>query len=183
MPILMLLLPLLAKIPGMIGDYFSKLSDIQSAKVETERQIELAKQQYAAEVAKAQMALNQTIVASTSSNFKYFTFIMWFGPFMLGMVAPSLSKDIFANLTTMPEWYVQSCILIMFTVWGISVSAPVVNNIFSGLSNYVANSRAYKLEKAKIDRKAFFDALRKLKGPLSQLEVDDQNKALDEIEK
>jgi len=102
---------------------------------------------------------------------------------MTGLVSPDLSKLIFSNLSAMPDWYVQSCVLIMFTIWGISVSAPVVSNIFSNLGNYLADKRVYKLEKARIDRKAFFDALRKLKGTLTQADVDAQNKALDEIEK
>lgn len=42
----------------------------------------------AAEVAKAQLELNKTIVSATGSYFKYFTFFMWFGPFMIGTVSP-----------------------------------------------------------------------------------------------
>lgn len=183
MPFLLLLLPLLAKIPGMIGDYFSKVQDIQKIKLETERQIELAKQQLASTIAAGQLELNKTIVQSTGSYFKYFTFFMWFGPFMIGVVYPSASKEIFNNLTLMPEWYVQSCMLIMFTVWGISVSAPVVGNIFSGLSTYLGQRREFKLEKAKIDRKVYFNEFRKLHGPLSQGDVDLLNKSLDEAEK
>lgn len=183
MPFLMLLLPILAKLPGMIGDYFKQQADLATTQLETSKQIELAKQQYAAEIARTQMELNKTIVQATGSKFKYFTFFMWFGPFMVGVLSPKTAHDIFVNLTAMPEWYVQSCMLIMFTVWGISVSAPVVSNIFSGLSQYIAGRRDYKIEKAKVDRKAFFDALRKLKGNLSQSDVDESNRALDEAEK
>lgn len=183
MPFLMLLLPLLAKIPGMIGDYFKQQAELMQAQLQTEKEIELAKQQYAAEAAKAQFQLNQTIVQSTSSNFKYFTFVMWFGPFMVSLVSPSLSKEIFNNLAVMPEWYTQSCMLIMFTIWGITVSSPIVSSIFSNFGSFIAERRQYKLEKAKIDRTAYFDALRKAKGPLSQAEVDVENKILDEAEK
>lgn len=178
-----LLLPLLAQIPGLIGKYFEQKNAIESAKLEAQRQIEIARQQLAGEIAKGQMELNKTIVNSTGSYFKYFTFFMWFGPFMIGVISPAMAKDIFSNLTTMPEWYVQSCMLIMFTVWGISVSAPVVSNIFNGLSSFMQGRRDYKLELKKIDRKTYFDAMRKIKGVLSQDDVDAGNKALDEAEK
>lgn len=166
-----LLLPLLAQLPGLFGEYFKQKNAIVSAKLELERQVEMAKQQLAGEIAKAQMELNQTIVNATSSYFKYFTFMMWFGPFMIGTVFPLYSKEIFINLATMPEWYVQSCLAIMFTVWGISVSAPAVSSIFSSLGTFFANRREYKIEKAKTDRKAFYEALRQLKGVVTPDDV------------
>lgn len=159
-----LLIPLLAGLPGLIGKYFQQKNDILAAKNAGELQIELAKEQLAGEIAKAQLNLNATIVQSTSSPFKYFTFFMWFGPFMTGLVSPKFSADIFTNLAGMPEWYVTSCIAIMFTVWGISVSAPVINGIFSGLGDFFTEKRLHKLDMAKVDRKAFYDALRAKQG-------------------
>jgi hypothetical protein len=144
-----LLVPLLASLPGLIGKYFQQKNDILTAKNEAERQIELAKLSMAKEIATAQLNLNATIVQATSSLFKYFTFIMWFGPFMVGVVAPEFSKEIFNNLGGMPQWYVESCIAIMFTVWGISVSAPVINGIFSGLGDFFSARREYKVELTK----------------------------------
>lgn len=178
-----LLIPLLAQIPGLIGNYFKQLNEIKSAELEAQRQIEVAKQQMASDIAKSQMDLNKTIVNSTSSHFKYFTFLMWFGPFMIGVVSPGWAKDIFINLAGMPEWYVQSCMLIMFTVWGISVSAPVVNNIFSGLGNFFAARRDYKLELKKIDRKAYYEALRKTKGFVSPEDVQEMEPVFDKLDK
>ncbi len=178
-----LLLPLLASIPGLIGKYFEQVNAIKSAKLEADRQVEIAKQQLALETAKAQLNLNATIVQSTSSSFKYFTFIMWFGPFMAGLVSPRLSADIFTNLSGMPEWYVQSCIMIMFTVWGISVSAPVVNGIFSGLGDFFAEKRSHKLEMAKVDRKAYYDALRQVQGVVITDDVKRQEAIFDKMDK
>lgn len=183
MGFLALLIPLLAQLPGLVGNFFKQKADLQAAQIETQRQLELARQQMASEIARTQMDLNKTIVNSTGSYFKYFTFIMWFGPFIVGVVWPSKAVDIFTNLAGMPQWYVESCMLIMFTVWGISVSAPVVSNIFTGLGDYLQSRRDFKLEKAKIDRKVFFDALRKVKGVLTQAEVDAENKVLDQLEK
>lgn len=180
-----LLLPFLSAIGGKIGDYFTQLNELRKQELETQRQIEVAKQQMASDIAKTQLELNKSIVAATGSRFKYFTFLMWFGPFMVGVVSPSKSNLIFENLSHMPDWYVQSCMVIMFAVWGISVSAPVVGNIFSGLSSFMADRRQYKLEKAKIDRHAVFIALREKLFPkgMTQEQVDAIDAALTEGEK
>ena len=179
-----LLIPLLASLPGMIGKYFSEVNTIKQAELETRRQIELAKQQMAAEIAKAELQKANIIIGATGPMFKYFTFVMWFGPFMVGIFMPELSNEVFKNLAGMPEWYVTSCVAVMFTVWGINVGAPVVANIFSGLGGFFQSRREYKLEKAKIDRKAFFDGLKKIfpKG-MNQAQVEIFDNALDEGEK
>ncbi len=173
-----LLIPLLASLPGFIGQFFKSKNDLLTAQNNTNLQIELAKISLATEMAKAQMEVQNTVLQSTGSYFKYFTFFMWFGPFMLGVVAPVYSKVIFMNLATMPDWYVQSCMLIMFTVWGISVSADTVGGIFANLAKYFDQKR----EKG-LPAKMFFDTLRSVKGNISQNEVDLYNKALDALNK
>lgn len=184
-----LLLPFLSTLGGSIGAFFKQKNDLEMAKIETDRQIEVAKQQMAADIARGQMDLNKTIVMATGSKFKYFTFFMWFGPFIIGTISPSRGHDIFQNWAGMPDWYVQSCMLIMFTVWGISVSAPVVSNIFTGLGQFMAGrkdaKRDFELEKAKINRQAVFDDLRKNLFPkgMDQQEVQIIDNALDQGEK
>lgn len=178
-----LLIPILTQILGSIGNYFKQVNEIQTAKLEAKRQIEVAKQQMAAEIAKSQLELNKTIVSSTSAHFKYFTFIMWFGPFMIGCIAPEYSKAIFDNMSTMPQFYVESCLLIMFTVWGISVSAPAVSNIFTGLGNFFAARRDFKLELKRIDRKAYYDALRKSKGFVTPEDIKEMEPVFDALDK
>ena len=180
-----LLIPILASLPGLIGKYFQQKNDLLTAKNEVTRQIELAKIEMAKEIAVSQLNLNATIVQATSPIFKYFTFAMWFGPFMVGVVAPSYAKDIFHNLEGMPEWYVSSVVMIMFTVWGISVSAPVVNGIFSGLGEFFQAKRndKIKLAAAKVDRKAFYDNLRSIQGFVSGEDVKANEKVFDYIDK
>lgn len=177
------LLPFLATLPGLIGDFFKQKNALESQRLETERQIEVAKQQMASDIAKSQMEVEKTIVGATGAYFKYFTFCMWFGPFIVGVIAPGYSKDIFANLSTMPEWYVQSCMLIMFTVWGISVSAPVVGGIFTGLGEFFASRRSDKIEMKKVDKQAFFDAVRHLRGVVTPQDVKMMDPVIDEINK
>lgn len=170
-----LLIPLLASLPGFFGNLFKQKNDLLQAQNAANLQIELAKISLATEMAKAQMAEEAVIVSSTSQYFKYFTFFMWFGPFICGLVAPVYSTVIFTNLAQMPQWYVQSCMVIMFTVWGISVSADTVGSIFSSLAGFFAD-RAH----ANMPAKLFFDTLRSVKGNISQAEVDLYQKALDQ---
>lgn len=177
------LLPLLAQLPGLIGNFFKQKNDLLAAQNEVQRQVELAKIDMAKDIAVSQLNLNATIIQSTSSYFKYFTFCMWFGPFMLGLVAPELAAKVFTNLGDMPQWYVESCIMIMFTVWGISVSAPIVNGIFSGLGDFFAARREHKTGLAKIDRKAYYDALRATKGFVLGEDVKEMEKVFDALEK
>jgi hypothetical protein len=187
--ILALILPLLTKLPGAAGEYFKQKQEVQLEELRTQRAIEASKQQLAGELAKAQLELNRAIVSATGAKFKYFTFIMWFGPFMVGTVWPAKANDIFLNWASMPNWYVQSCMLIMFTVWGISTSAPAVANIFSSLTQYMSNrkdaKRSFELAKAEINRKAVFDTVKAKWFPkgMNQQQVNDLDEAIDNGEK
>ncbi len=178
-----LLIPLLAQLPGLIGAFFKQKNDILTAKNEADRQVELAKLDLAKEIAVAQLNLNATIVQATSSWFKYFTFFMWFGPFIAGTVYPKIGAEIFNNWEGMPEWYITSCITIMFTVWGISVSANAVNGIFSGLGDFFSARRDYKLNLAKVDRKAYYDNLRLKQGYVTGDQVKASEAAFDAADK
>lgn len=154
--------------------------------MQTQMQIEMEKQKLAAELAKAEVERAKAALGATSQTFKYVAFGVWFGPYVVGLVSPSWSAKIFQNLAGMPEWYVQSVVLIMFTIWGISTASPVVTSIFSSMQEFFREKRSFKLEKAAtkaaIDRKAFFDGLRAAKGYLTQADVDAGNKALDKSE-
>ncbi len=178
-----LLLALLSQLPGVIGFFFKSRSDILNTRAQADLEIELARIGMSAEIAKAQMAEEGIIVQSTSSSFKYVTFFLWFGPFILGMFAPTYAKIIFANLMLMPEWYVQSCMLIMFTIWGISVSSPVIGNIFNGLGNYFAATRTHKLELAKVNRDAFYTSLRSVKGIVTPADFKIDEAVFDSLDK
>jgi hypothetical protein len=71
----------------------------------------------------------------------------------------------------------------MFTVWGISVSAPVVNGIFSGVGEFFSSRRADKIRMAKIDRKAYYEALRDVKGFVLGDDVKDNEEVFDRLDK
>ena len=181
--ILALILPFLSKIPGQLGDYFKGQQEIEMLKQKAELELQKANIQLSAELAKARLEYQKASLKATGKGFKYFTFGMWFGPYILQLIYPPLGKQVFDNMLGMPEWYAQSCVAIMFTVWGISVSAPVVSSIFQSLGHYFQGRRQYKLDKAKIDRKAFFNGIRHIfpKG-LTQAQVEVIDNALDKGE-
>jgi len=179
--ILAILLPLLSKLPGQIGDYFQTKQEIEKIKLDTQKEKELANLKLVGEIAKADLERSKEIVKATGAEFKYFTFFMWFGPYMLQVVYPPLGKQVFDNMLGMPEWYAQSCVAIMFTVWGISVSAPVIANIFNGLGEFFREKRIIKAAMSQnVDNVALFELIRSMtpKNQLSQKQVDSINAAL-----
>lgn len=173
-----LLFGFLGNLPGAIGDYFKRKNDLALAKIDSDTKIEQARAQLAGEIAKAELEKATVTLGATGAWFKYCTFVMWFGPFVLGIFWPSKAHEVFVNLAAMPEWYVQSIIALMFTVWGIAVSAPVVSNIFGSLSEFFAARR-----QAKLPEKMFYSVLRSVKGNLTQAEVDAYQLALKSINK
>jgi len=181
MPLLLLLLPLLSQLPGILGTFFGQKNALAQAQVASELAIAQAKIALAGQMAEAEMELSKTVIGATSPHFKYFTFFMWFGPFMLGVVAPARAHDIFINLSSMPEWYVQSCMTIMFTVWGIQVAGPVINQIFNNLGSFFQASRTDKIAMKAVDKQAFFDALRHLNGNVTPADVAKYDPILDEV--
>jgi len=178
-----LLFSFLGNIPGAIGQYFSSKNELEIAKIQTQMAMQLAAQQAASASLQAEATLEKSIVESTSSYFKYFTFLMWFSSFYLSIVAPSKASVIFQNLSLMPQWYCQSCMVLIFAVWGISAGSPVISSIFGNLTQYLSDRRQDKIEmiKAKVDPKNYFDVMRQIKGHLSDQDVKDGNAIVEKL--
>lgn len=179
--ILAFILPLLSQLPSTIGDYFRKQQEIQAAKQQAELELQKANIQLAGELAKANMELSKEVLSSTGRGFKYFTFGMWFGPYMAQLLYPPIGKQIFENLLGMPQWYAQSCVAIMFTVWGISVGSTAIANIFSGISEFYKNKQIFKAALSpNVDNAALFELIRSVmpNKQLSQEQVDKINDSL-----
>lgn len=177
-----MILSMLSGIFGPITEWLKQKRELKILQAETDRQIAMQQLKMATEAAKADGVAANTRLKSTGRNFKYITFCMWFTPFVLGIVRPDAAAVIFQRLGEMPQWYASSCTLLMFAVWGISVSAPVVQSIFNNLGGYLKNVRFHKEEIARINRDAVFASLRKSQGALSQQTVNEVDKALDEAE-
>lgn len=120
---------------------------------------------------------------STGMYFKYITFVMWFYPWVMVQFSQTQALKIFANMKLLPDWYSNSCVILMFAIWGISVGGQVVSTVFSGLGNYLTNKRQdlYNHEQtiATINRQAVMDSFRKdLGGQLDQNTENMINRAL-----
>ncbi len=160
-----LLFGFLGNLPGLVGDFYKKKQEIEDKKLDNQLAIQLENTKLAAQVAQSQFELNKTIVDSTGTYFKYFTFCIWFGPFVIGSYSKAYGQQIFQNWAGMPEWYVNSIIAIMFTIWGIQVSAPAVANIFSSLADFFKDRRQDKIKLTAVktvalNEKVFADNLR-----------------------
>jgi len=162
---------------GAISKSWGNYQERKQAEHQTQIAIEMGKQKIVEQQIANEHELNTVRIKATGKWFKYFTFIMWFGPFMITWLSPDYGKQIFDNLKLLPAWYVQSCMTIMFTVWSISVSRDTITTIFANLGKYMAGRREYKIK-----RKLFYDTLRSVKGNITQYEVTALEKALDSVE-
>lgn len=179
MGILTFLGTLINPLSTIFKDWFNNAREKRQAEHSTALAIETNKQRIIETKLSNEHSLNTVRLQSTGKYFKYFTFVMWFGPFMLAVVAPEYSQQIFENLKGLPAWYVESCITIMFTVWSIAVSRETVQSIFHNLGRYMKKRREFRLQ-----RKVVYNMLRvALKRPLEQVEVDTLNPILTHIEK
>ena len=168
---------IITAIAGAITTSWKNYQERKQVEHQTNLAIEIGKQKIIEQQLANEHELNTVRLKSTGKWFKYFTFIMWFGPFMISWVFPGYGKQIFDNLKILPAWYVQSCMTIMFTVWSISVSSDTIQTIFRNLGKYMSVRQEIKLR-----RKLFYDTLRSTKGPIGQHEVNALEHALDAIE-
>lgn len=173
-----LLFSVLGNLPGTIGDYFKSKNDLALAKVNAEVAIEQAKIAQAQAYATADLQKADSLLGVTSPKFKQFTFIVWFLPFLLAVVAPGHAKEIFANLQVLPDWYTQTAITLLLSVWGITVASGVIEKIFTNVVQFLD-----KRKKENLPADMFYQVIRSVKGNITQAEVDVYNKALDAINK
>ncbi len=174
------LLSLLTGSFGAIVDWARRKQEIQATREENLQRLQLQALKNEGETEAAESRNSGGRLRATSAIFKYGTFFMWFYPFIIGQVRPAYAHAVFENLLAMPAWYTQSCVIIMFAIWGISVSAPAVQTVFSSLGSFLQEKRDHKERVAAINRGVVFDSLRtQVKGGLSQEFVNAVNKALD----
>lgn len=158
---------------GAISNGYSRYQERKQAEHDVIIAIERAKQELALKTVEAELNLGRAQIQATSSWFKHLTFVLWFGPFIITTFFPEYGKMIFTNWATMPEWYAQSCVAIMFFIWGVQVGKGYISGIFKGASSFFAESRKISFQK-----RLFYDTLRSTKGNITQAEVDLYEKAL-----
>ena len=178
------LLSLLTGAFGPIMQWAKRKQDLALAKQEAEQRIQLQMLKNEGIVEESEARNTQSRLAATSQTFKYITFVMWFYPFVVCQIAPTYATRVFTSLDILPGWYTNSCVIIMFAIWGISVTAPVVTGMFSNLGSYIQGRREHVERVASINRGAVFNELRKdaRNGKLDDNFVKIVDKALDAAE-
>jgi hypothetical protein len=171
------ILGLISTIGTLMKDSFNRYQERKQAEQEVVKANLAAQKEMALAKTKAELELGIIQVKASKSWFKHLTFFLWFGPFVLTTIYPEYGVKIFENWKIMPEWYAQSCVAIMFCVWGIQVGKDYIGNIFSRAGHFFSKRQAIRY-----NRKLFYDVLRSTKGNLTQYEVDVYNKVLDKIE-
>lgn len=114
---------------------------------------------------------------STSQSFKQNTFWLLVCPTVLSVVFPNKASLMWANFGLMPEWYQTLFISVYSSIWAL----PITKDGIGAISSWIDKRREYKLEKARINRKAVADKLRAKWFPkgMAQQHVVDLDEALD----
>lgn len=179
--ILMSLFSILSNVPGMLGDYFKKKQEIENQKLNAEFALEIERAKLAAELAKSDYQRASASLQSTGQWFKYCVFWLISSPFIACLIGQQwYALMLFDNLRALPEWYMILYSAIIGVIWGIPVPGSVMGNVWAGMKQAAANHRDYKI--AKMDRKLFYDALRKMQGYVSPDDVKKFNHVLDKAE-
>lgn len=181
--ILPALLGLLGNLPGMIGTYFQTQQQIKLAQITQQQQIQLQILQNQGQAATADSNRAIAIINAQTSYLRTFAYLLIAFPFLCCLVnKPAYAQMVFANLGLLPGWYTLLFTGLSCNMWGIPVPGSLMDGITNGISTAVHNTRAYRLAKNGIDPKVYFDAKRAAKGaPLTQADVDEGNKELEEI--
>lgn len=165
------LLPIISFLSNLISPLTTFLKN-RAEVAAASHQLDMAKLAAATELAKVSVAADAATLTAqlgaTSSGFKDVTFVLLMIPIIVTCLFPSAGKDIFHNLSQVPEYYQWLVLSVYGAIWGIkNVILPVSNN-----------SVAKKL----INKQEFFQYLRSTKGPLSDAEVKDLVSVIDKLE-
>lgn len=169
-----MLIPILAQIPGIIGQFFKQKNEIQTQQLSNQLALEQEKNKLIAQGMITQGELGQAQLAATSSRFKEFIYCVILSPIVITCFDPLKGKEIFTSLNIVPEWYLGMVVTIGLAMWGINSDK---------VQNFMQARRDYKLELKRIDRKAYYDALRKSKGFVTGDDVKEMEDVFDVLDK
>lgn len=168
-----LLFSFLGGLPGVLGDYFKTKNEVELQKQTNE--LELIKQR--GDLIKqgiiTQGELGQEQIKATKPWFKQLMYCVILSPIVITCFDPDKGKQIFDSLNIVPEWYIFIVSTISLAIWGINSDK---------VAGIIEARRAYKLEKLRINRQAYFEKKRAIQGSLTQQEVDTDNKILDSLD-
>ena len=137
---------------SLFKTYFSNKQEIKASEHKTRLILEESKQKAIAEKLKHEHILNIKRLGSTSRGFKYITFFLWYTPFVITIISPEHGDKIFNNLTSAPQWYIESCVTVFFTIWSIAVSRDTVQAMFSNLGVFFKSRRFDNQNKKILDK-------------------------------
>ena len=181
------LLALLGQLPGVLGQFFQKQSDVAMANLDLQKEIVKAQILQAAEAAKAQLDYQTAALNATTPIFKQRIFWFLSIPILLSICYPPMADTMWKNLSLVPDAYWSLYSAVVLTIWGIPVASNMVSNVFNGFSSYASNKRADKIELQKVSseqyKAALADAMRHVSpnGQITQLEWDKVSAALDRM--
>ena len=163
----------LSGLASLIGTGFKQYQERKVAEHDVIKAELEAKKELALDREKAELELGKLQVRASSPWFKHFTFFMWFGPFVVTTIFPDHGVKMFENWRLMPEWYAQSCVALMFIIWGVQVGKDYVSNIFSSAGQFF--SRKQELS---FNRKILRDTLKSSSSNIGLHEVEIYEKAI-----
>lgn len=140
----------LSKLPGAIGDYFKSKNEIAQLEVKkeivrVEKEIDLQ-----GEYVKADLARGLQQLKSTPTWIRTYAFIQIATPINVAIydafMGTSYSQVLFGALKGLPEWYIQTYMIVMMAVWGLSAGKDAISNIFRGLGQFMLNRQTNKLK-------------------------------------
>lgn len=181
--------PIIAKFFPSLQSYL----DLKSAQVLATEKAQLAQieanKQIAIAAGQSEAQLSQVKLASTTQEFKQFTFYFLLLPLLFSILFPSKAQEMWHNFDIIPEWFKNLFAAVYLTIWGIPIASSYIGGIFTGITRSVGavveNRQQYQLEKAKINREAVFAELRRslFANGLTQQQVNVIDDALDKGEK
>lgn len=140
-----LIIPFLSGLISPISNFFKRKQELIASDHATQLAFKREDRLAQKDVVAANLKRGTQQLKATGRFFKYFTFCLWFGPFAAAFVAPEYSIALFERLAALPDWYVQSCMVIIFAIWGISSSRETIANIFKGLGTFMLQRQASRL--------------------------------------
>lgn len=176
---------LLGGLPGIIGDYFKTKQQIQLKQIELSQELQLAVLNNQAQEAISNSNRAITSLQSTTQWFKVIVFVIFSIPYVSCLIGQvGYATEVFDNLSALPEWYIIIYTGIIGIIWGIPIGGGLMDLVVKGIGKSVQNRRAYSLAKKGIDPTEYFNALRISKGgTLSQADVDEGNRILEQLNK
>lgn len=133
-----LLAPLLTGIfgkDGVIGQYVQTKAAKAQAENELALQIQRDKFEYSKIAAQAAVESEKNKLAATSQSFKAISFGIINIPVILTCINRNLGEYIWANLNTIPVWYAQMYVAVVFVIWGLPVVGNATQTIFSSIQD------------------------------------------------